>query len=164
MLEWASRGVWLVILAACSGPSTDTDERTVSASGAAPEAAGAPGLESTPANPAPQDPAFAVFVDPESGHALQDVRDSDREIVRFDTTRQAMIWAANGNPVGGWITMGNDLRWQRSGGAFRVRFGNEGGERRAFFTEAEGGTICNLSISAPEQLSIRPTSETPPGS
>ena len=75
-----------------------------------------------------------------------------------------MIWAATGNAVGGWITNGNDLRWQRSGGAFRVRFGSEAGERRAYFTEADRGTICNLSISAPEQLSISATSETPPGS
>jgi hypothetical protein len=43
-----------------------------------------------------------------------------------------------------------------------VRFGSEAGEARAYFTEAGPGTICNLSIRGPDQLSISATSETPP--
>jgi len=159
MIEWASRGVWLMLLAACSGASPEQDAR---ASEETSQTALAPALESTPSN-TQLDPAFAIFVDPETGLALQDVRDADREIVRFDLDSQSMIWGANGTPVGGWSTSGNDLRWQR-GGTFRVRFGSEAGERRAYFTEADRGTICNLSISAPQQLSISSTSETPPGS
>ena len=156
MLEWASRGVWLMILTACSSASSEDVARADSAETAT--------LGSTPSGSTPPERAFVTFVDPDSGQALQDVRDADREIVRFDSASQSMIWAANGDPVDGWITSGNDLRWQRSGGAFRVRFGSEDGERRAYFTEAAGGTICDLSIYAPGQLSISPTSETPPGS
>jgi hypothetical protein len=165
MFEWAWRGVGLVMISsACSGASPEEDARAVQASGANSENALTPTLPSPPSSSMPQAAAFASFVDPVTGQALQDVRDADREIVRFELQSQSMIWAATGNPVGGWITNGNDLRWERSGGAFRVRFGSEAGERRAYFTEADRGTICNLSISAPEQLSISPTSETPPGS
>jgi hypothetical protein len=165
MFEWARRGVWLMMISsACSSADSGDDARAANASGAASESALAPALGSLPSGSAARDPAFASFVDPATGQALQDVRDADREIVRFGLESQSMIWAATGNPVGGWITNGNDLRWQRSGGAFRVRFGSEAGERRAYFTEADRGTICNLSISAPEQLSISATSETPPGS
>jgi hypothetical protein len=63
--------------------------------------------------------------------------------------------------VSGWTTSGNDLRWNLSGG-FRVRFGTEDGERRAYFTEAGPGTICNLDIRGPNQLSISPSGERPP--
>jgi hypothetical protein len=163
MLDRVLRGVSLLVLAACSGASPEDDALPASTSEQGPETVIAPALGATPSGPAPLEPAFATFLDPETGLGLQDVRDADREIIRFDLENQAMIWAANGNPVGGWLTTGNELRWQRSGVAFRVRFGSEAGERRAYFTEADRGTICNLSISAPEQLSISPTSETPPG-
>lgn len=144
---------WLVSLAACS--SSDSDPPS--------------GSEQTSANPllptasSAEDPAFAVFVDPDTGVRLQDVYDADREIVHFDFQRQAMVSAASGDAVSGWVTDGNDLRWNR-GGSFRVRFGSEAGEARGYFTEAGPGTICNLSIRGPEQLSISATSETPPHS
>jgi len=158
---------WLVSLAACS----DSDRPSNAAL-----AGGAPGSEQTsvgPLLPAPNssddssaaavafDPAFAIFVDPETGIRLQDVRDADREIVHFDLQTQAMVSAASGDAVSGWVTDGNDLRWNR-GGSFRVRFGSEAGEARAYFTEAGPGTICNLSIRGSEQLSISATNETPP--
>jgi hypothetical protein len=115
------------------------------------------------ATPDAFDPAFAIFVDPETGVRLQDVRDADREIVHFDLQRQSMVSAASGDAVSGWVTDGNDLRWDR-GGSFRVRFGSEAGEARAYITETGPGTICNLAIRGPDQLSISATSETPPHS
>ena len=159
---------WLVSLAACSGSDSDRPPD-------APPAGGATGSEQTDVSPllpsasssedsaAPPalDAAFAVFVDPETGVRLQEVRDADREIVRFDLQRLAMVSAATGDAVSGWRTDGNALRWDR-GGSFRVRFGSEAGEARAYFTEAGPGTICNLSIQGPDQLSISATSETPP--
>lgn len=160
---------WLVSLAACAGSDSDRPSN-------APTTGSAPGSEQTSVNPllpsagsnadaataaATFDPAFAIFVDPETGVRLQDVRDADREIVHFDIQSQAMVSAASGDAVSGWVTDGNDLRWDR-GGSFRVRFGSEAGEGRAYFTEAGPGTICNLSISGPDQLSISATSETPP--
>jgi hypothetical protein len=135
---------WLLALAACGDVS-------------APPRAGSFPLQ--PAGAA--DTAFAVFVDADSGLSTQDVYDVERQIVRFAAHTQAMVWADSGDSVSGWSTRGNDLRWAR-GGAFRVRFGEEGGERRAYFTEADRGTICDLEISAPEQLSLSPSSETPP--
>ncbi len=118
-----------------------------------------------PASPAPgaASGAFVVFVDPDSGLGTTDVHDVDRQVVRFDAEQDAMVWALSGAAVRGWATDGNDLRWSR-GGSFRVRFGVEAGEVRAYFTEAGPGTICDLEISAPEQLSIRPSSELPPRS
>jgi hypothetical protein len=73
-----------------------------------------------------------------------------------------MVSDASGDAVGGWSVTGNDLRWSRNGGAFRVRFGTEGGERRAYFTEAGPGTICNLTLVGPDMLFISGTRETPP--
>jgi hypothetical protein len=158
---------WLVSLAACSGSESDRPSNVA--------LAGAPGSEQTDVSPllpsasssadsaasGAFDPAFAIFVDAQTGVGLQDVRDADREIVRFDLQSQAMVSAASGDAVSGWVTDGNDLRWDR-GGSFRVRFGSEAGQARAYFTEAGPGTICNLSIRGPEQLSISATSETPP--
>ena len=69
---------------------------------------------------------------------------------------------ASGVKTSGWSVDGNDLRWSRSGVAFRVQFGTEAGERRAYFTEAGPGTICDLTLAGPDQLFISATSETPP--
>jgi hypothetical protein len=138
--------LWLTGLAACSGNDADaplTERRPLL------EAAG--GAES-----------LVLFVDAETGLGTVDVHDVDRQVVRFDANSRSMLWAASGDAVGGWVTDGNALSWSR-GGAFRVRFGTEAGERRAYFTEAGPGTICNLEITGPDQLSIRASSETPPG-
>jgi hypothetical protein len=105
---------------------------------------------------------FVTFQDPDSEFQTSEVHDADREVVRFEPQLGAMVWSANGDAVSNWSTNGNDLAWGGSGVAFRVRFGTEAGERRAFFTETDRGTICNLSITAPEVLSIRATGELPP--
>jgi hypothetical protein len=178
---WLPTALWA--LAACGGsdpaPSAEAQQLGALPSAAPLPAAPLPAASlpaaSLPAGPLPaapqaQDPeaepanpAWATFVDPENGLSTQDVRDADREIVHFDGQSQAMIWAASGDAVSGWVTEGNELRWDR-GGTFRVRFGSEAGEQRAYFTEAGPGTICNLSITAPERLSISPTDQTPPHS
>lgn len=106
-------------------------------------------------------PALVSFVDPESGFSTQNVHDVDRQVIHFDSEQNAMIWGADGTAVSGWSTSGNELRWNRGGG-FRVRFGTEEGERRAYFTESGPGTICNLDIRGPEQLVISASRETPP--
>jgi hypothetical protein len=162
-----SRLVWLgpalLALAACSG-SDAAASRAAEQAGTLPPAALSPEAVSPEGQPAADaNPAWATFVDPDNGLSTQDVRDADREIVHFDVQSQAMIWGATGDAVSGWVAQGNDLRWDR-GGAFRVRFGSEAGEHRAYFTEAGPGTICNLSITAPEQLSISSTNQTPPRS
>jgi hypothetical protein len=122
---------------AAPGPAEDADETTVEA----------------------LTPGVVAFRDPGSSFVTTDVYDATREIVRFDAERQAMVSAATGDSVSGWMTDGNDLG---PFGSFRVRFGTEGGERRAYFTETGNGTICNIVLSGPEMLSIFGTSERPP--
>ncbi|MEY2931596.1 MAG: hypothetical protein RL033_2345 [Pseudomonadota bacterium] len=139
---------WLVLtLSACSGAGDD----------------GGTGAQSEIVPLLAQEPSaeLVTFVDPDTGFSTQNVHDVDRQIIHFDTGRAAMIWGADGAPVSGWVTNGNELRWNR-GGAFLVRFGTEAGERRAYFTEPGPGTICNLDIRAPEQLFISASRETPP--
>jgi hypothetical protein len=179
-LAWLVPGLFALV--ACSDSSSDPDSASISSGMGTPAANG--GVPSTveapnqtemaaPSSGAPApvalppvagNPAWVAFVDPDNGLSTQDVRDADREIVHFDLQSQAMIWAASGDAVAGWVTEGNDLHWERTGGSFRVRFGSEAGEHRAYFTEAGPGTICNLSITAPGQLSISATSQTPPRS
>ena len=159
--NWCAAGLlagWIASLG-CSGSDADPAP-TAEASGVSTLLPFA-GTAGDSATPAVIDPAFATFVDPDTGILLQDVRDADRDVVHFHIEQHAMVSAASGDAVSGWVTDGNDLRWNR-GGSFRVRFGSEAGEARAYFTEAGPGTICNLSIKGPEQLSISATSETPP--
>jgi hypothetical protein len=127
----------------------------------------APGA--TPALPVPSaDTAaseaspYVTFVDCTTGFSSDEVFDADREIVYFDSSLQAMVSAASGDRVGGWTVAGADLDWSQSGVNFRVRFGSEAGERRAYFTEAGPGTICDLNVAGPDVLFISGTSETPP--
>lgn len=117
--------------------------------------------EPRPLQAQPATPELTTFVDPDTGFSTQNVHDVDREVVHFDSARGAMVWGADGVTVSGWTTSGTDLRWNGRGG-FRVRFGTEEGERRAYFTETSPGTICDLDISAPELLSIRASNQTPP--
>ena len=107
-------------------------------------------------------PRFVRFVDPASGCVTDQVHDVDREIVFFDAALGAMVSLDGGNAVSGWTVEGADLDWSRSGVPFRVRFGTESGARRAFFTEAGPGTICDLTVTGPDLLFISATSETPP--
>jgi hypothetical protein len=139
-----------------------------------PSAAGAStndAMASAASTSLPMDPAssvaasntgFVTFSDPDSNFQTEDVRDADRQLMHFDAAGKALVWADNGDRVSGWVTQRNDLSWSGSGVQFRVRFGTEAGEPRAFFTETGSGTICNLEVSAPEQLSIFGTSELPP--
>ena len=101
------------------------------------------------------------FMDADTGFVTAEVHDSNREVVRFDSNASAMV-NATGTSVAGWTTLGNDLAWAGNSVAFRVRFGSELGERRAYFTETDSGTICDLNITGRDQLAISSTSEPPP--
>jgi hypothetical protein len=128
--------------------------------GAEPEASDAPSDAASEDSVAEAlNPALVVFRDPDSDFGTADVYDATREIVRFDAERAAMVSATTGDSVSGWMTDGNDLG---PVGAFRVRFGSEGGQRRAYFTETGNGTICNIVLSGPERVDIYGTSERPP--
>ncbi len=102
---------------------------------------------------------LAVFTETETGFSTSDVRDVDGEIVQFDSTAKTIIWAADNTSyqAGVWDVAGVLL----SGGSFQVRFGSEGGERRAYFTETGSATICQIE-PAGEFLSISGTTTTVP--
>ena len=102
-----------------------------------------------------------MFLDAETGFSSARVHDADREVVCFDPTLSTMV-SDDGTTVAEWTASNNDLTWARSSVAFRVRFGSEQGERRAYFTETATGTICDLDIPSPDQLRIFATSELPP--
>jgi hypothetical protein len=168
---WMTRFA-LAGLVACSGSDPESRE-TLPLTGAADgdtdaDDTGAEGNDTgtedadTGAQAVAPDPRFSVFVDMSTGYATDAVHDADREVVHFDAALGAMVSDATGDAVGGWSVMGSDLRWTGIGVAFRVRFGTEAGERRAYFTEAGPGTICDLNLVGPDMLFISGTRETPP--
>lgn len=107
--------------------------------------------------PQADDGEFAVFSDPDSEFTTMDVRDVDGQIVRFDAARRQLIWVEDNLAFDGFDVNENLL----ANGFFTVRFGTENGERRAFFTETDPPTICD--ISAPGgSLSIQSTETTVP--
>jgi hypothetical protein len=95
--------------------------------------------------PTPQPVVLAAFADPMSPTiTTQDVRDVQEEIVRFDLTSGSLIWVVDGRmfpgyPVSGGYFLGADR-------FFQVRFGTKDGQRRAYFTEAARGTLCDISV------------------
>ena len=99
---------------------------------------------------------LAVFQDPDSEFSSSDVHDVEDEIVQFDTNAKTIIWAATGEAFqeGVWEIDGNLLG---PTAFFQVRFGNVDGERRAFFTERELATICDIEVVG-GALSISATS------
>ncbi len=105
--------------------------------------------------------AWVIFHDPDSTFASGSVYDADREVVRFEAESNAMLWPGDVR-LAGWRAQGNQLAWDQSSVAFQVRFGSEGGQRRAYFTEAAAGTICDLDLTDTHQLRIYATSEFPP--
>lgn len=135
------------------------------------EAASSAGGEAAPSSPEAQDvlpltgsagEAFVAFMDETTGVETLDVYDATREVVRFDSERSAMVSLDGAIAISGWAAVGPDLSWAQSGIEFRVRFGTEQGERRAFFTETATGTICDLRLLGQDELRIFGTLETPP--
>jgi hypothetical protein len=94
---------------------------------------------------------LAVFEDPDSDFTTDTVRDVDGETMQFDTTTGRLIWLADDSEHAGWNVRGNALNT-----GFQVRFGTEEGERRAYFTEVDPPTLCDLSVVG-AFLSIRST-------
>jgi len=110
----------------------------------------------------PEAPNYAVFTEPFSGFTTSQVYDAEREVFFFDAENPAMVSEQSGARASQWLAQGNELGAGGNFGRFMVRLGFEEGEQRAYFTEVEAGTICNLELSADERLSIFATSEPPP--
>ena len=156
---------WLAC-SACSASDADAGNASSNAGDSAMCATTSDTLPLTPGAvptvPAPEASPYVTFIDCTTGFRTDEVHDADREVVHFDAALEAMVSAASGDRVSGWTVAGADLDWSRSGVSFRVRFGSEAGERRAYFTEAGPGTICNLNLAGPDVLYISGTGETPP--
>lgn len=167
MRRWRLGGLALFHVA-CSGADPESGAGAASSNAGAlnpcaaiAEPAGE-GAGAAPELPEAEASPYVTFVDCTTGFRTRDVHDADREIVRFDAQQGSMVSAASGDSVSGWTVTGADLAWDRSGVPFRVRFGTEAGERRAYFTEAGPGTICDLTLAGPEFLLISATRERPP--
>ena len=106
-------------------------------------------------------PVLAVFMDPTSSFSTSDVRDVQDQIVRFDTASSSLVWALDGRTFTGFPVL--DTYYIRADKFFQVRFGTKNGERRAYFTEAVRGTICDIEVVG-GTLSITPTDVTVPAS
>jgi len=119
-----------------------------------------PTSSTPPPPPAPPSPTvLANFTDPKTSFSTQDVREAQRQIVRFDVSTNSLIWTLTGQKFTGYPVSGNSIGSDRK---FQVAFGMEDGEHRAYFTEAATGTICDIEVLN-GQLVILPTSQTVPG-
>lgn len=166
----------LAVLALCLGSCTDefsgAKEPDLAVAGAITGSGGNPStiggvtgsggdLAAAGAAGAENNAEWVTFSDDGRAFETHDVYDANREVVRFHATDHAMV-ALDGTSVSGWTATGSDLAWNINPVAFRVLFGFENGERRAYFTETRTGTICDLRIAGPDQLSIFATDEPPP--
>jgi hypothetical protein len=110
---------------------------------------------------------LVVFTEPDSGFSTPDVRDAQGQIVRFDRSNQ-LIWTPDGTKLAGFAWNGSVIDAERACSCqFEVRFGTEGGDRRAYLTADWGhdnpGTIVDLEIAG-GQLTVTRGTGYPPGS
>jgi len=109
---------------------------------------GCGGSSQSPVTPTPTPtptPVLATFTDTANSFSTSDVRDVGEQIMRFDTASNSMIWMLNGQSYAGYPVI--DGSFIRADKFFQVRFGTVNGDRRAYFTEAARGTICDVEVS-----------------
>ena len=111
------------------------------------------------APPPPQTLTLATFMDPVSNFSTNDVRDSEGDVVRF-TVDGRLVWPPTMATFTGYPVAGNLIG---STQGFEIRFGTEGGQRRAYFTERGPGTICDIDLIN-GMINVSPTSQTVPNS
>jgi hypothetical protein len=99
---------------------------------------------------------LASFMDPRGG-STNDVRDSEGDVVRF-TVDGLLVWPPTMATFGGFPVAGNLIGPTQG---FEIRFGTEGGQRRAYFTERGPGTICDIDLIN-GMINVSPTSQTVP--
>lgn len=113
--------------------------------------------DNSPTAPPPPTLTLASFMDPVSNFSTNDVRDSEGDIVRF-TVDGRLVWPPTMATFGGYPVAGNLIG---STQGFEIRFGTEGGQRRAYFTERGPGTICDIDLIN-GMINVSPTSQTVP--
>jgi hypothetical protein len=120
--------------------------------------AGCSGDDDSPTSPTPQ-AQTVVFTQAATGFMTSDVRDSEGDVVRFDTAGN-LIWVPTGARFSGFPATGNLLGPTQG---FEVRFGTENGTRAAYFTERGPSTICDIDV-VNGMLNVSPTTRTVPAS
>jgi hypothetical protein len=115
---------------------------------------------STSSTPPPSSSGFAVFTDSASGFSTTDVYDVDNQVVRFVPGDRTMLWVQDNLLFDGWVVEGNFMG-EAPPFPFQVRFGTVNGQRRAYFTEAGRGTLCDLRVEN-RVLTLLPTNTLPP--
>lgn len=113
--------------------------------------------DDSPTSPPPPTLTLASFTDPRGGFSTNDVRDSEGDIVRF-TVDGLLVWPPTMATFGGFPVAGNLIGPTQG---FEIRFGTEGGQRRAYFTERGPGTICDIDLIN-GMINVSPTSQTVP--
>lgn len=113
--------------------------------------------DESPTSPPPPTLTLATFMDPMGGFSTNDVRDSEGEVVRF-TVGGSLVWPPTMATFSGFPVAGNLIGPTQG---FEIRFGTEGGQRRAYFTERGPGTICDIDVIN-GMLNVSPTSQTVP--
>ena len=114
-----------------------------------------------PAAPEPAPPpvvSLVTFFDPGSGISTADVRDSDDQIVRFNTAGE-LIWVADDTRFPGFPIHKPFIMDDYS---YRVVFGTKDGERRAYFA-AHGEDVMYDIESVNGRLIITATNLPVPG-
>jgi hypothetical protein len=112
--------------------------------------------DDSPTSPPTPSLTLASFVDPRGG-STRDVRDSEGDVVRF-TVDGLLVWPPTMATFGGFPVAGNLIGPTQG---FEIRFGTEGGQRRAYFTERGPGTICDIDLIN-GMINVSPTSQTVP--
>lgn len=100
-------------------------------------------------------PDIREFDDPASDFTTMDVYDVDGDIVHFDRAADTMIVTTQGDAVfAGYPVEGLAIGPTEF---FQVRFGSEAGTPRAYITETEAATICDITVTNSGRLRIYPT-------
>lgn len=113
--------------------------------------------DDSPTAPTSPTLTLASFTDPRGGFSTNDVRDSEGDIVRF-TVDGRLVWPPTMATFSGFPVSGNLIGSPQD---FEIRFGTEGGQRRAYFTERGPGTICDIDLIN-GMINVSPTSQTVP--
>jgi hypothetical protein len=160
----AIRALTRVVLLVFAQALTGCDDRRSTPSPAAPSPVALP-----PAT-------LQSFLESSTGFSTTDLRDADDQILQLDT-RGHLIWTPDGTRLPGYsliVAQGSHgvVSFIQGNlcdgcGAFEVRFGTAGGERRAYLTVDYGhdnpGTLVDVDV-ANSRLVVTPTEVFAPGS
>jgi hypothetical protein len=141
--------------------------------GAAPSTPSTP--SPVPSSAPPAAPTLVVFTELMTGFTTSDLRDAQDQIVQLNSANE-LVWTADGTRLPGYRTnsfISGGHRHQFIEGkicaavcAFEVRFGTEGGERRAYLTvdyiHDNPGTVVDVEVAGGELL-VTQTDMYPPG-